>query len=126
TFVSDKNGNTLSFTLTPVGDDDDWDHDKFQVTRVTDASGQGATPAPNRSFNITYFTRKTAREEEIRGKIASITDHLGHELDFAYYDNGNPLSLTERGGANADGTSLAARSRIFTYTNEDGTGPAIL
>jgi RHS repeat-associated protein len=125
TFVTDKNGNTLSFTLTAVQPGDDPGGPKFHITKVTDASGQGSSPAPNRSFNITYFTKATARKPQIRGKVASITDHLGHELDFAYYDDGNLLSLTEQGGTNVDGSPLAGRSWIFTYTTSDGSGPAI-
>ena len=27
--------------------------------------------------------------------MASITDHLGHQLNFGYYDDGNLLSITE-------------------------------
>jgi RHS repeat-associated protein len=87
------------------------------VTQVTDAGG--------RSFNVTYFTKQTARKPQIRGKVASITDHVGHEWDFSYYDDGNLLALTEQGGFNADGTPLASRSVIFTYTTSDGSGPAI-
>jgi RHS repeat-associated protein len=133
TAVSDKNGNTLTYTLTAVQPGDDPGGPKFHVTQVTDAAGQGSNPAPNRSFNITYFTKATARKPQIRGKIASITDHLfdpnnagvGRELDFAYYDDGNLLRITDKGGHNADGSSLADRSMVFTYTTSDGSGPAI-
>src|SRR5262252_4233651 len=92
TFVTDKNGNTLSFTLSAVQPGDDPGGPKFHVTQVTDAAGQGTNPAPNRSFNITYFTKATAKKPQIRGKIASITDHLGHQLSFGYYDDGNLLN----------------------------------
>ena len=125
TLVSDRNGNTISFTLTAVEPGDDPGGPKFHVTRVTDAAGQGASPAPNRSFDITYFTKATARKPQIRGKISRISDHLGHAVEFAYYDDGNLLSITEKGGTNADGTNLADRSWIFTYTTSDGSGPAI-
>lgn len=125
TFVTDKNGNTLSLTLSAVQPGDDPGGPKFHVTQVTDAAGQGANPAPNRSFNITYFTKQTARKAQIRGKVASITDHLGHQLSFGYYDDGNLLSITEQGGSNADGSFLASRSWVFTYTTSDGSGPAI-
>jgi len=125
TAVTDKNGNTLSFTLSAVQPGDDPGGPKFHVTQVTDAAGQGPNPAPNRSFNITYFTKATAKKPQIRGKIASITDHLGHLLSFSYYDDGNLLSITEAGGSNADGSPLASRSWIFTYTTSDGSGPAI-
>ncbi len=125
TFVTDRNGNTISFTLTPVAPGDDPGGPKFHVTKVTDAAGQGASPAPNRSFDIAYFTKATARKPQIRGKISRITDHLGHAVDFAYYYDGNLLSITEKGGSNADGTPLADRSWIFTYTTSNGAGPAI-
>ena len=125
TFVTDKNGNTISFLLTQVQPGDDPGGPKFHVTKVTDATGQGSSPAPNRSFSINYFTKATARKPQIRGKVASITDHLNHEIDFSYYDDGNLLSITELGGTNADGSPLASRSWIFTYTTSDGSGPAI-
>ncbi len=124
TFVTDRNGNTISFTLTPVQPGDDPGGPKFHVTKVTDAAGQGATPALNRAFDITYFTKATARKPQIRGKISRITDHLGHAIDFAYFDDGNLQSITEKGGSNADGTTLADRSWVFAYTTPDGSGPA--
>ena len=124
TFVSDRNGNTISFTLSAVQPGDDPGGPKFHVTKVIDAAGQGASPAPNRSFDITYFTKATARKPQIRGKISRITDHLLHAVDFAYYDDGNLLSITEAGGANADGTALADRTWSFTYTDSSGSGPA--
>ena len=124
TFVTDKNGNTISFTLTAVQPGDDPGGPKFQVTKVTDASGQGTNPAPNRSFNLTYFTKATARKPQIRGKVASITDHLGQEIDLAYYDDGNLLSSTQKGSSTVDGSSLT-RGWVFTYTTSDGSGPAI-
>jgi RHS repeat-associated protein len=125
TFVSDRNANTISFTLTAVAPGDDPGGPKFHVTKVTDAAGQGASPAPDRSFDITYFTKATARKPQIRGKISRITDHLGHAVEFAYYDDGNLLSITEKGGTNADGTALADRRWTFTYSTSDGSGPAI-
>jgi YD repeat-containing protein len=133
TAVVDKNGNTISFTLTAVQPGDDPGGPKYHVTQVTDAAGQGSSPAPNRSFNIAYFTKATARKPDIRGKIASITDHLfdaskpgqGIEFSFSYYDDGNLLRITEGGGHNADGSFLADRSVVFTYTTSDGSGPAI-
>jgi RHS repeat-associated protein len=117
TFVTDKNGNTITYTLSAVQPGDDPGGPRFHVTQVTDAGG--------RSFNVAYFTKQTARKPQIRGKVALITDHVGHEWDFSYYDDGNLLALTEQGGFNADGTTLAGRSVIFTYTTSDGSGPAI-
>jgi RHS repeat-associated protein len=60
------------------------------------------------------------RRPHVRGKIKSIVDHEGHEVDFSYYDDGNLLRLTEPGGTNADGSPLAARSWVFTYTTSSG------
>ena len=56
----------------------------------------------------------------MRGKIKSIIDHLGHALDFSYYDDGNLLRLTQRGGVNTDNSFLADRSWVFTYTTSSG------
>jgi RHS repeat-associated protein len=117
TAVTDGNGNTLTLTLTEVQPGDDPGGPKFHVTKVTDAGG--------RSFAIAYFTKATARKPQIRGQVSSITDHVGHQLTFAYYDDGNLLSITEQGGHNADGSFLASRKAVFTYTTSDGSGPAI-
>jgi RHS repeat-associated protein len=115
TFVTDRNGNTITFTLTAVAPGDDPGGPKFHITKVTDAAG--------RAFDITYLTKATARKAKIRGKIARITDHLSHAIEFAYYDDGNLQSVTEKGGSNADGTPLPDRSWSFTYTTPDGSGP---
>jgi RHS repeat-associated protein len=115
TFVTDRNGNSITFTLTPVDAGDDPGGPKFHVTKVTDAGGRG--------FDITYLTKATARKAKIRGKISRITDHLNHAVEFGYYDDGNLQTITEKGGSNADGTPLADRSWGFTYTTPDGSGP---
>jgi RHS repeat-associated protein len=115
--VVDGNGNTLTFTESSVAPADDPGGPKFKVTKVTDAGG--------RSFTITYFTKTDAKKPQIRGKVKSITDHLGRELDFGYYLDGDLLRLTEKGGTNPDGALLADRSFVFTYTTSDGSGPAI-
>src|SRR5207248_1360777 len=90
---------------------------KFKITKVTDPGG--------RSFNITYFTKADAKKPQIRGKVKSITDHLGRELDFDYYLDGNLLRITQKGGTNPDGSFLPDRSFVFTYTTSDGSGAAI-
>jgi len=120
TSVVDRYGNTISFTLTAVQPGDDPGGPKFHPTAVTDAAGQGASPAPHRVFNIAYYVKADSVKSRVRGKIKSITDHSGHEIDFYYYDDGNLLRVTERGGANADGTFLADRSLVFTYTTSSG------
>jgi RHS repeat-associated protein len=115
--VVDGNGNTLTFTESTVAPADDPGGPKLKITRVTDAAG--------RVFTINYFTKADAKKPQIRGKVKSITDHMGRELDFAYYLDGNLLRLTEKGGTNPDGSLLPDRSFVFTYTTSDGSGPAI-
>jgi YD repeat-containing protein len=117
TAVVDRNGNTLAFTLedTPPGDDPGGP--KKRITRVTDAGG--------RNFTIDYWTRDEAKKAHVRGKIQRITDHNGSALDFDYYDDGNLLRITQRGGTTAAGDFLADRSFTFTYTTSSGDGPAI-
>jgi RHS repeat-associated protein len=117
TFVSDKNGNSLAFTLYQPPTSDNPGGPKYQITKVTDAGG--------RAYTINYFIKATAKKPQVRGKISSIFDHSGHELDFAYYEDGNLLSITQKGGTNADGSVLADRHFVFTYTTSDGSGPAI-
>lgn len=125
TSVEDANGNRLTFTLetTPPGEDPGGP--KKRVTRVTDAAGQGATPAPNRSFAIDYWSKAEAPKAHQRGRIQRLTDHNGSALDFAYYEDGNLLRITQRGGTSADGITVADRSWVFTYTTSAGDGPAI-
>ncbi len=112
TYVTDRYGNTITFVLTAVQPGDDPGGPKFKVTSVTDAGG--------RSYTIAYFVKADSVKSRVRGKVKSITDHSGHALNFSYYDDGNLLRLTERGGTNADGTSLADRSWVFTYTTSSG------
>src|SRR5574341_92799 len=90
---------------------------KRHVTAVTDAG--------LRAFTVVYYTRADAKKPQVRGKIRRITDHSGHALDFDYYQDGNLLRITQRGGTNADGTFLADRSFVFTYTDDTGEAPAI-
>ncbi len=116
TFVKDRNGNELKFTLqdTPAGEDPGGP--KKRITAVTDAGG--------RSFSIDYYEKAEAPKPQIRGNIQTISDHSGSKLDFDYYDDGNLLRITQRGGTNADGSYLADRSIVFTYTTSDGVSPA--
>jgi RHS repeat-associated protein len=125
TSVEDTNGNRISFTLeaTPPGEDPGGP--KKRITKITDAAGQGATPAPNRSYTIDYYSKAEAKKAHVRGRIRSITDHNGSALVFDYYDDGNLLRMTQKGGANADGTALADRTFVFTYTTSDGAAAAI-
>jgi RHS repeat-associated protein len=117
TSVQDKNGNTLTLTESTVAPADDPGGVKKHITAVTDAGG--------RSYNVTYWTKADAKKPQVRGKIKRIADHSGHALDFEYYEDGNLLRIIERGGTNADGSFLADRTFVFTYTTSDGSGPAI-
>jgi RHS repeat-associated protein len=117
TFVQDRNGNKLTFTLVDTPPAEDPGGPKRRVTKVTDAGG--------RAFTITYWAKADKVASHVRGKIRRITDHSGSPLDFEYYDDGNLRKLIQRGGTNADGSFLADRSFVFTYTTSDGSGPAI-
>ncbi|HEX6700013.1 MAG TPA: DNRLRE domain-containing protein [Gaiellaceae bacterium] len=117
TSVQDKNGQTLTLTESTVAAADDPGGVKKHISSVTDAGG--------RSYTITYWTKADAKKPQVRGKIKRIADHSGHALDFEYYEDGNLLRIIERGGTKADGSFLADRSYVFTYTTSDGSGPAI-
>jgi YD repeat-containing protein len=117
TAVTDRNNNTLAFTLTDVAPGDDPGGPKKHVTAVTDAG--------RRAFTVVYYTKADAKKPQVRGKVKRITDHSGHALDFDYYEDGNLLRITQRGGTNADGTFLADRAFVFTYTDNTGEAPAI-
>jgi len=117
TAITDRNGNTLTFTLedTPPGEDPGGP--KKRITAVIDAGG--------RSFTIDYWSKAEAKKAHVRGNIQTISDHSGSRLDFEYYDDGNLLRLIQRGGTTANGEFLADRSFVFTYTTSSGSGPAI-
>ena len=123
TGVTDKNNNELHFTLTDVAPGDDPGGAKRRVTAVTDAAG--ADGYANRTFNLTYYLKADAKKPQIRGRVKTITDHTGSTLSFEYYDDGNLLRITQHGGTNADGSPLANRTFVFTYTTPPGDGPAI-
>ncbi|HEY2940450.1 MAG TPA: DNRLRE domain-containing protein [Gaiellaceae bacterium] len=116
--VADRNGNKIAFTLADVPAAEDPGGLKKRVTQVTDAGG--------RAFTIAYWAKSETKKPQQRGKVKSIADHGGHELDFDYYDDGNLLRITEKGGTKADGTTaLPDRSFVFTYTTASGSGPVI-
>lgn len=117
TSVVDSNGNTITDTESAIAPGDDPGGAKKHITSVTDQAG--------RRFGISYYTKADAKRPQIRGKVEDVTDHMGRDLHFDYYFDGNLLRITQRGGTNADGTYLADRSWVFTYTTSDGSGPAI-
>ncbi len=120
----DKNGNELRFTLSAVASGDDPGGASKRVTKVTDAAGI-ADGATSRSFDLTYYTKADARKPQVRGRLRTLTDHTGSEMAFEYYDDGNLRRIVQRGGTNADGTALADRTFVLTYTTPSGDGPAI-
>src|SRR4029453_14293598 len=115
--VEDRNGNRITYTVDDTPSGDDPGGPKKRITAVTDAGG--------RSFTIDYWSKAEAKKAHVRGKIQTIVDHSGSKLHFDYYDDGNLLRLTQAGGTNADGSFLADRSLVFTYTPSSGDGPAI-
>jgi YD repeat-containing protein len=117
TSIEDANGNRITFVLEDVPPAGDPGGPKRRIAAVRDAGG--------RSFTVTYYSKADAKKPQIRGKIKRITDHSGSPLDFSYYEDGNLLRLTQRGGTKADGTFLADRAFVFTYTTSNGDGPAI-
>ncbi len=125
TGTQDKNGNRIAYTLeaTPPGEDPGGP--KKRITAVTDAAGTTSTPAPNRKYTITYWSKAEASKSKVRGKIRKIVDHSGSETTFAYYDDGNLLRVAQTGGVKADGSRLESRAWYFTYTTPSGDGPAI-
>lgn len=125
TSVEDLNNNRITFTLETVPPGEDPGGLKKRVTAITDAAGHGTTPAPNRRFLVDYYSKDEAKKPQVRGKIQRITDHTGSALDFEYYEDGNLLRIIQRGGTKANGTTLAGRSFIFTYTTSNGDAPAI-
>jgi RHS repeat-associated protein len=117
TSVADKNGNTVTFTETATPPGEDPGGPPWRITQVTDPGGRAVT--------VSYYTKAQTDNAHQRGRIADISDHLGHVLHFDYYDDGNLLRITQRGGTNADGSFLADRSWVFTYLTSNGSGPAI-
>ena len=125
TSVEDNNGNKLTFTVEDIPPGEDGGPIKKRITAVTDAAGSTATPAPNRTFRIDYYSKAEVKKQQVRGRIQRITDHTGSALDFEYYDDGNLRKLIQRGGTTADGAFLPDRSFVFTYTTSNAEGPAI-
>jgi YD repeat-containing protein len=117
TAVVDSNGNTLAITQTTITAGNDAYGLAKHATAVTDQGG--------RSFTIGYYGSTDAPTIALRGKIKTITDHLGQQLQFSYYDDGNLLAMTELAGQNTDGSWTSSRSLVFNYTTVAGTGPAV-
>lgn len=117
TAVVDKDGNTLTINEDPTPAGEDPGGPKKRVTAVTDAGG--------RAVQVAYYSKDEAKSPHIRGNIKDITDHGGHVLHFDYYEDGNLLRITQRGGTTASGAFLPDRSWVFTYTTSSGDGPAI-
>ncbi len=118
TAVVDKNANTLTVAEDPVPGDEDPGGPSKRVTAVTDAGG--------RQVQVGYYSKDEAKSPHIRGNIRELTDHGGHGWHFDYYEDGNLLRITQRGGRTASGARLADRSWVFTYTTSAGDAAAIL
>jgi YD repeat-containing protein len=117
TKVADANGNELTYSLaTPAAGEDPYGIGK-RVTAVTDAGG--------RDFTLTYWAKADTPTQAMRGKLKTLTDHVGHVLEFTYYEDGNLRSITEKGGPGDDGMPTPDRTGVFAYLNTAGTGPAI-
>ncbi|HEX2294067.1 MAG TPA: Ig-like domain-containing protein [Actinomycetota bacterium] len=123
TSVEDANGNRLVFGLESVPPGEDPGGPSKRIVTITDPTGVDG--APNRRFTVDYYSKDEAKKPQIRGNVQSISDHSGSTLTFDYYEDGNLLRLTQKGGTNADGTFLADRTFVFTYTTSSGAGPAI-
>ena len=122
TAVSDGNGNTIAFTETPVAAGNDANGLTEQVTQVTD---QGITPGGGRSFNLTYYSQASTPIAALRGKVQTISDHLGDTLAFSYYNDGNLMRITQTGGVNPDGSWQPSRSIVLDYTAPGLAAPAV-
>ncbi|MDQ1699758.1 MAG: hypothetical protein QOG34_1621, partial [Frankiaceae bacterium] len=117
TSTVDANGNTLTYTLEQVPAADDPGGPKWRIKTITDAGG--------RQTQLVYWTKADDKDPHVRGQLRMITDPEGRKLSFSYYDDGNLLRLTQTGGSNGDGSPMADRSFVFTYTTPSGVGPAI-
>lgn len=115
--VSDRNGNTLAFELEAVPSGEDPGGPQWRVKKVTDQGG--------RSFTITYYGKDDAKRPQIRGNIRRITDHTESAIEFDYYYDGNLMRIRQVGGTSPDGSVLADRTFLFTYTTPSGDGAAI-
>ena len=66
-------------------------------------SPRSPTPAAAPTRSPTSTQSSTSRPN-LWGKVSYVSDHIGHKWVFAYYDDGNLMSVTEQGGTNADGS----------------------
>ncbi|MDQ1740120.1 MAG: hypothetical protein QOE53_1772, partial [Pseudonocardiales bacterium] len=117
TSVEDANGNRITYTLERIPPGEDGGPVKERITAVTDPGG--------RSYHLDYWSKDEVKKAQVRGKLQRLTDHSGSAWDFDYYDDGNLRVITQRGGTKADGSALADRRIVFTYTTSNGDAPAI-
>ena len=117
--VEDTNGNTLEFLLenTPTGQDPGGP--KKRVVKIIDPAGG------TRSYEVNYYDKDEVKGGRVRGNVEWIKDHSGSLLMFDYYDDGNLMRVTQRGGTTTDGVAVADRSFVFTYTTPNGDAPAL-
>ncbi|HST47873.1 DNRLRE domain-containing protein [Jatrophihabitans sp.] len=117
TSVEDANGNRITYTLERIPPGEDGGPVKKRITAVTDPGG--------RSYQLAYWSKAEVKKAQVRGELKRLTDHSGSAWDFDYYDDGNLRVITQRGGTKADGSALADRRFVFTYTTSNGDAPAI-
>ena len=86
------------------------------------SSTRRAAPA---SYEVNYYDKDEVKGGRVRGNVEWIKDHSGSLLMFDYYDDGNLMRVTQRGGTTTDGVAVADRSFVFTYTTPNGDAPAL-
>src|SRR5260370_3890963 len=108
TSVTDKNGNTITFTetATPPGEGGPGGPD-WRITQVTDPGG--------RAITISYYTKAHTDNAHQRGRISDITDHLGPVLHFDYYHDGHRPRPTQRGATTPSAALRPARPRALPH-----------
>jgi RHS repeat-associated protein len=102
-----------------------------RLKAVRDAAGLGSDPndpsddLPNRTIDLTY-AGDTITNGRSTARIAQITDHLGHALDFNYDADGY-LDTVSQGSetrpSNADPIEPATRALHFGYEAPDTVQP---
>jgi len=111
--VQDRYGNALTYTLeAPAAITSPAAGDYSQISDVTDAKLA--------KFHLDYFASSDGVATKVIGKVKDIQDHSGHTLAFNYYDDGNLMSLVEKGGTTAAST-VPDRTWVFTYTELNGS-----
>ena len=115
--VQDKNDNVLRFVVAATESGQDPGGPKKRVIEIVDAGG--------RKYKVDYYEKDEVKGGRVRGNVESLEDHSGSKLVFDYYHDGNLRTLTQVGGISPEGIAVKDRKMVFTYTNPQGTAPAI-